>query len=114
MPAFEQGQTWQWRSRWKVVFLEQRAHGLEVWSEPPVQPSAPLLFDLWADPFERAQIDGWGYAQWKSERAYVLVPAQAFIGQWLETLKEFPPRQKPGSFTIGDAMVKLTTNTTGR
>ena len=41
--------------RWKIVFLEQRAEGLDVWQDPLVPLRFPKLFDLRADPFERAQ-----------------------------------------------------------
>jgi arylsulfatase len=98
--------------RWKINFMEQRAHGFEVWSEPLVPLRLPLLFDLRADPYERAQHDGFGYDRWRVDHAFVLVPAQAFIAQWLQSFKEFPPRQKPGSFSINDAMHAL--DATGR
>jgi arylsulfatase len=98
--------------RWKINFMEQRAHGFEVWSEPLVPLRLPLLFDLRADPYERAQHDGFGYDRWRVDHAFVLVPAQAFIAQWLQSFKEFPPRQKPGSFSINDAMQAL--DATGR
>ena len=48
------------------------------------------------------------------EPAAVLVPAQAFVGQWLDSFKEFPPRQKPGSFSLGDAMDKIMQGTGGK
>jgi arylsulfatase len=93
---------------WKLVFLEQRAHGLEVWEEPFVTLRFPKLFSLRADPFERADHEGIDYARWRFERLFLLVPAQAYVGRWLETLKEFPPRQKPASFNLDEVMDKLT------
>ena len=95
-------------NQWKIVFMEQRAHGFDVWEEPLVPLRLPKLFTVRADPFERADHEGMGYARWRIDRAFVLVPAQAFIGNWLTSFKDFPPRQKPGSFSIGDAMDKLT------
>jgi arylsulfatase len=94
-------------NQWKIVFMEQRAHGFDVWQEPLVPLRLPKLFTVRADPFERADHEGMGYARWRIDRAFVLVPAQAFIGNWLTSFKDFPPRQKPGSFSIGDAMDKL-------
>jgi hypothetical protein len=41
------------------------------------------------------------------DRVFALVPAQAFVAQWLESFKEFPPRQKPASFSIEQVMQKL-------
>ncbi len=66
------------------------------------------------DPFERADHEGIGYTRWRIDRTFVLVPAQAYVGQWLQTFREFPPRQKPGSFSLGDAMDKIIQGSGGR
>ncbi len=95
-------------NRWKAVFLEQRAHGFEVWSEPFVPLRVPKLFDLRADPFERADHEAdLFYKKWWMDRVFLLVPAQAFVAQWLESFKEFPPRQRPASFSIDQVMQQL-------
>ncbi len=93
--------------RWKLVFLEQRAEGLNVWQDPLVVLRFPKLFDLRADPFERAQADAGDYNKWRVERAFALVPAQAYVGNHLKTYVEFPPRQKPGSFSLDHVLAKL-------
>jgi arylsulfatase len=93
--------------RWKLVFMEQRAESFEVWEEPLVTLRTPKLFDLRGDPFERADHDGIGYKTWRFERVFLLAPAQVYVKRWLESFKEFPPRQKPGSFNLSDAMDKL-------
>ncbi len=93
--------------RWKIVFMEQRAHGLEVWQEPLVTLRFPKLFCLRTDPFERADHEAGDYGRWRVDHAFVLVPAQAFVGQHLATYKEFPPRQKPGSFSLDQVLQKL-------
>jgi arylsulfatase len=93
---------------WKVVFLEQRAAGFRVWSEPMVQLRVPLVENLRMDPFERAQIDSEHYYTWLFEHAFLLVPAQTYVGQWLSSFKDFPPRQKPASFSLDQVMDKLT------
>ena len=36
-----------------------------------------------------------------------MAPAQAIVARELQTFKDFPPRQKPGSFSVGDALDKL-------
>ena len=95
-------------NQWKVHFLEQRAHGFDVWGEPFVQLRLPKLYTLRGDPFERASHDSILYDHWRFERAYVLVPAQAFVNQWLQSFTEFPPRQKPGSFALDEVMAQLT------
>ena len=90
--------------QWKMVFLEQRAHGFDVWQEPFVQLRLPKLFNLRSDPFERADHEGMGYAQWRVDRAFLIAPASAYVAQWLQSFREFPPRQKPGSFNLERVM----------
>src|SRR5213596_3159243 len=93
--------------QWKAVFLEQKAHGFDVWAQPMVQLRLPTLFNLRSDPFERAQHEAGDYVRWFVEHAFVLVPAQSLVAQHLESFKQFPPRQKPGSFSVEQAMEKL-------
>jgi arylsulfatase len=67
----------------------------------------PKLFNLRSDPFERAEFEAGDYVKWFIEHVFVLVPAQAIVAQHLKTFQEFPPRQRPGSFSIDQAMEKL-------
>jgi arylsulfatase A-like enzyme len=97
-------------NRWKLVFQEQRAHGFDVWQDPLVTLRLPKLMDLRADPFERAPHEGMGYDTWRLDRIFLLGPAQAYVGQWLQSFKEFPPRQKPGSFNLDAVMDSLMEN----
>jgi arylsulfatase len=90
---------------WKITFLEQKAEGLKVWQEPFTPLRAPVLANLRMDPFERARHeDAMGYQRWYLERMFLIAPAGAFVGQWLQSFKEFPPRQKPGSFNLDRVM----------
>ena len=91
----------------KLVFQEQRAHSFDVWEEPMVTLRLPKLFDLRGDPFERADHDGIDYPHWRLERVFLLVPAQAYVGQFLQTFREYPPRQRPGSFNLDRVMQSL-------
>jgi arylsulfatase len=95
---------------WKVTFLRQNAHGLHVWIEPFEELRAPLLGNLRSDPFERAEYEGYGYNQWFVEHMFLLAPAGAYVGQWLQSFKEFPPRQKPGSFNLDRVMEAVMSN----
>ena len=89
---------------WKAIFLEHRyPQTLRAWAEPWTPLRIPLLFNLRRDPYERANITSNTYYDWYLDRAYVLLPAAEYIGKFLATFQEYPPRQKPGSFTIGDA-----------
>ena len=67
----------------------------------------PNIYNLRSDPFERATEDAtMFYGKWKVDRAFLLVPAQEIVGQFLATFKDFPPRQKPASFSIDQALEK--------
>jgi arylsulfatase len=95
--------------QYKITFLMQPAEGLKVWQMPFVELRAPMLTDLRADPFERAQQeDAMGYQRWYLDRMYVIAPASAYVARWLQSFKEFPPRQKPGSFTLDRVMEAVT------
>jgi len=99
---------------WKVTFLEQRAHGLRVWQDPFVELRAPLLTNLRMDPFERAEHENaMGYQRWYMEHMFIFAPASAYVGQWLQSFKEFPPRQKPGSFNLERVMEAVMQNQGG-
>jgi arylsulfatase len=92
---------------WKVIFMEQRGHGFDVWKEPLVSLRAPDIYNLRSDPFERGKEDGTlFYGKWMADRVFLLVPAQAIVGEFLKTFQEFPPRQKPASFSIDQALDK--------
>ena len=93
--------------QWKLAFMEQRAHGLDVWQDPMVPLRLPKIFNLRSDPFERADEEGIDYQRWRIDRTYLMVPAQAYISQWLQSFREFPPRQKPGSFSLDQVMEQL-------
>ncbi|HKV35919.1 MAG TPA: arylsulfatase [Pyrinomonadaceae bacterium] len=96
---------------WKCTFMEQRAKGFKVWEEPLVTKRLPDIYNLRTDPFERATEDAdVFYAKWKADRAFLLVPAQALVAEFLETFKQFPPRQKPASFSIDQALEKAAEN----
>jgi arylsulfatase len=92
---------------WKANFMLQRAHGLDVWKQPLESLRVPDIFNLRSDPFERASEDAdMFYGKWMVDRAFLLVPAQAIVGEFLTTFEDFPPRQKPSSFSIDQALEK--------
>jgi arylsulfatase len=93
---------------WKAVFMEQRMEGtLRIWQEPFVPLRFPKLFNLRTDPFERADITSNTYWDWVLDHVYLFLPAQALVARFLETFKEFPPRQKAASFTIDQVVEKM-------
>ena len=93
---------------WKAIFLEHRyPQTLRAWAEPWTELRIPLLFNLRRDPYERANITSNTYWDWYLDHVFLLLPAAEYVGEFLATFEEFPPRQKPGSFTIGDAKDKI-------
>jgi arylsulfatase len=93
----------------KVTFLEQEAEGLHVWQKPFTELRAPKLTNLRMDPFERAESENaMGYQRWYMERMFAIAPAGAYVGRWLQSFREFPPRQKPGSFNLDRVMEAVT------
>ena len=93
---------------WKMIFMEQKTQGtFRVWMEPFVPLRVPLIFNLRRDPYERAEITSNTYYDWLLDRAFLLVPAQAYVGRFLATFKEFPPRQKAASFSLDQVMEQL-------
>jgi arylsulfatase len=95
-------------NNWKITFLRQDAHGLDVWKNPYTVLRAPMIANLRMDPFERAWDESIGYDEWWLNHAFVIAPAGAYIGQWLQSFREFPPRQKPGSFNLDRVMEAIT------
>jgi arylsulfatase len=93
---------------WKITFLEQEAEGLRVWQQPFTALRAPMITNLRMDPFERAKEENaMGYQRWYMEHMFAIAPAGSYVGRWLQSFKEFPPRQKPGSFNLDRVMEAL-------
>jgi arylsulfatase len=93
---------------WKIVFMQQRMTGtLAIWGEPFVATRIPYLFNLRTDPYERADVTSNTYWDWYIDRVFLLVPAQAIVGEFLQTFVDFPPRMKAASFTIDQVQDKL-------
>ena len=93
---------------WKLIFLEQRVEAtFQAWSEPFIPLRVPLIFNLRRDPYERAQITSNTYYDWLLDRVYLLVPAQTYVGNFLKTFQEYPPRQKAASFSLDQVMESL-------
>ena len=92
---------------WKAHFKEQDAKGLEVWRQEFKNLRLPKLFNIRADPFERGD-ESFFYGKWTADHAFMFVPAQTIVAEWLSSFREFPPRQKPASFSLDAIMAKMT------
>ena len=95
----------------KLNFLIQDHKGLDVWKKEFTNLRIPDVYNLRADPFERADESAMPFET--SNQLYFCVPGQAVVGKWLESFKEFPPRQKPASFNVDDVVEKLTAAAAG-
>jgi arylsulfatase len=94
---------------WKLVFAEQRMEGtMGIWIEPFVRLRIPRIFNMRTDPLERATITSNTYYDWIFDHAYLLVPSQKVVGEFLATFREYPPRQKAASFTVDQVLAKMT------
>jgi arylsulfatase len=99
---------------WKIVFMEQRCPGtMQVWAEPFTRLRLPKLYNLRTDPYEFADVTSNTYYDWFLHNAYFILVAQAAAAKFAETFKEFPSVQKPNSFTIDDAMEKMSEAASG-
>jgi len=99
---------------WKIVFMEQRVRGtMQLWAEPFVTLRLPKMFNLRTDPFEFADITSNTYWDWIFDHAYLLVPAQKLVSDFLATFKDYPPRQKAASFALDQVLEKLQDGLTG-
>jgi len=81
-------------NQWKISFLRQDAEGLHVWTQPFTELRAPLLANLRNDPFERAEMEAIDYNHWYIDHMFVMAPAGGYVANWLQSFREFPPRQK--------------------
>ncbi|HET6996529.1 MAG TPA: sulfatase-like hydrolase/transferase, partial [Chitinophagaceae bacterium] len=99
---------------WKIVFMEQRLHGtMGVWAEPFTRLRLPKIFNLRTDPYEFADVTSNTYWDWVVHNAYFIFAAQTAAARFAETFKDFPAVQKPNSFTIDDAMEKMSEAASG-
>ena len=93
---------------WKVLFLEQRAPGtMLVWANPFTNLRVPKIFNLRMDPYERADVTSNTYYDWLIDHAFLLVPAQDYVGRFLMTFKDYPQRQKAATFNMDEVLAKL-------
>ena len=95
-------------NNWKLTFLRQNSIGFKVWETPFEELRWPMLTNLRMDPFERAYDEFVGYTDWAGHRMFVLAPAGFYVAQWLQSFREFPPRMKPGSFSLDRVMEAVT------
>ena len=94
---------------WKAVFEEQRVNGtMRIWAEPFTKLRVPKFYNLRSDPYERADVTSNTYYDWfMSDAAGAFLASSAVVGQFLATFKEYPPSQRPSSFSIDQIVEKM-------
>ena len=98
---------------WKAVYLENRADRLQIWKEPFVALRTPDLYNLRRDPFEKSKIGSNTYEDWYIDRAYLLGPMQVVASQFLMTMKDYPPSQTPGDWSLSTLETQIKNMTMG-
>jgi arylsulfatase len=93
---------------WKLTFLRQNSKGFRVWETPFEELRMPMLGNLRSDPTERAFDEAEGYREWYFNASYLFPPAVEYIGQWITSFREFPPRAKPGTFGLSQMIEAMT------
>jgi len=95
---------------WKVVFMEQRLKGtMGVWAEPFTKLRVPKVFNLRTDPYEFAETTSNTYWDWVIHQPFAIYPVLAATQKFMATFVEFPPAQRPDSFTVEKAEKMMTT-----
>jgi arylsulfatase A-like enzyme len=84
---------------YKYVYAEQRRQGtMEIWAEPFTQLRLQKIYNLFQDPFERADITSNTYWDWNINQIGAIYGAMDEVFKFAESFKEFPPRSFPPSF----------------
>jgi hypothetical protein len=90
------------------VFIEQDTRGTyEVWVAPYRVNRIPKIFNLRTDPFETADFASNTYWDFINHHTWMMPVSMELVGEFIETLKEFPRRQDPPGFDPSAAMKKL-------
>jgi len=89
----------------KYVYAEQRAPGqMQVWAEPFTKLRLQKTYNLFMDPFERADITSNTYWDWSLNQVGGVYGAMEEVFKFVATFKEFPPRSFPPSFVPATIM----------
>ena len=93
---------------WKLVFMEQRVRGtMQIWQEPFIPLRVPNIYNLRTDPYEYADVTSNTYYDWLLDHSFLLVPAQSYVFNFIQTFKEFPPRQAAATFNLDEVLKKM-------
>jgi arylsulfatase A-like enzyme len=91
---------------WKVTFATKD----NWWADVAKPRTVPMVINLREDPFE-VTMDSGMYTRWYADKLWIMIPTQAIVGQFLQSFREFPPRQKSGSVNIQQILDKMNAKT---
>jgi arylsulfatase len=84
---------------YKCVFSEQRMQGtMGLWAEPFTTLRLQKIFNLFQDPFERADVTSNTFWDWQIDHVGFMYGVMDDVFQFAATFKDFPPRSFPPSF----------------
>jgi arylsulfatase len=95
---------------WKITFAWIEGN---LFSGRRVTQNVPIVTNLREDPFEWYHADSGAYERWWADKLWTLVPAQAIVGQFLQSFKEYPPSQKSGTFDVNQFLDALQSGAAG-
>ena len=80
---------------------------MAIWAEPFVSLRLPKIYNFSTDPYERADITSNTYWDWEIDQVYLFLAAQAYVGRFIYTFKDFPPGQNAAAFNLDDVLKKM-------
>jgi arylsulfatase len=89
---------------WKISFVVMEGNLARATSKTL---NMPDVVNLREDPFERYPTESEMYRRWWGDKMWTFIPAQAIVGQFLQSFKEFPPSQRSGSFGVDQVLDAL-------
>jgi arylsulfatase A-like enzyme len=90
---------------YKYIYAEQRLPGtMGVWAEPFTRLRLQKIFNLYQDPYERADITSNTFWDWNLNHVGQVYGAMEEVFKFMATFKEYPPRSFPPSFVPATLM----------
>jgi len=90
---------------YKYVFSEQRKEGtMGVWAEPFTTLRLQKIFNLFQDPYERADITSNNFWDWQINHVGSMYGVMDDVFKFAATFKDYPPRSTPPSFNPANIM----------
>lgn len=90
---------------YKYVFSEQRSPGtMQIWAEPFTTLRMTKIFNLFQDPYERADVTSNTYWDWYLDHVGNMYGVTDDVLTFIASFRDFPPRSFPPSFNAADML----------